>query len=359
MAKKHYEPFRIFKRGKIYHTYISIPAEGAKHIILRESTGCLEAKEAEFYSLRRIKEIQEKLRRKRNGELDRITIDDAFTRYFSENGQYLSKPEQIISRLITIKNALPVKYLDEIDEVIINNFKNQFKDKMSDSTINRYLAHIGAVVNTAKNTWKVKTTPIIIQKFKYAEPDEVVKFLPNWEEAQRIIDKAAKHLQPIIYTALYTGLRLGNLLNLKWENINFSSDIITVKIKSRKKQGGKNHTVPIIPPLREILMKQPRINEYVFNFRGKHINSVSSSWNNIFYKRDKKGRFTKELKDITLPYINFHILRHTAATWVLRATKNLKLTKEILGHSDIKTTLKYAHILDEEKRDGLNAVYNV
>ena len=165
-------------------------------------------------------------------------------------------------------------------------------------------------------------------------------------------------MKPIIYTALYTGLRLGNLLNLKWENINFSANIITVKVKSRKKQGGKNHTVPIITPLLKIFENQPRINEYVFNYKGKPIHSISSSWRNIFYKRDKKGNFTKELKDITLPYINFHVLRHTAATWILRETKNLKITKEILGHSDVKTTLKYAHILDDEKRDALNSLYN-
>ena len=78
----------------------------------------------------------------------------------------------------------------------------------------------------------------------------------------------------------------------------------------------------------------------------------------IFYKEDKARKFTKELKDPTLPYINFHALRHTAATWILRKTNNLRITKEILGHSNINTTMKYAHVLDAEKRDALNAVFD-
>ena len=359
MAKKHSDPYRVFKRGETYHTYISFPTEGSKHIIVRESTGCFEEKEAKLYSIRRVAEIQEQLRRKRNGELERMTIEEAFMKYFKEKGQFLTKPEQLISRLIKIKNALPVSYLDEIDEVVITNFKNQYIGKMSNATINRYLYHISTVLNTAKNEWTIKTTPLIMKKFKLTEPDENVKYIKDWDTLQRIIDKAAPHLKPIIYTGIYSTLRRGNILSLKWENIDFALKNIHTKVKDKTKQNGKNHSVPIVPKLLTVLENQPHINEYVFNYKGKPIKSISSSWRNIFYKRDKSGRFTKELKDETLPYINFHTLRHTAATWILRKTKDLRVTKEILGHADIKTTLKYAHILDDAKREALNSVFSV
>ncbi|MBO6290226.1 MAG: site-specific integrase [Alphaproteobacteria bacterium] len=288
-----------------------------------------------------------------------MTIEEAFMKYFKEKGQFLTKPEQLISRLIKIKNALPVSYLDEIDEVVITNFKNQYIGKMSNATINRYLYHISTVLNTAKNEWKIKTTPLIMKKFKLTEPDENVKYIKDWDTLQRIIDKAAPHLKPIIYTGIYSTLRRGNILSLKWENIDFALKNIHTKVKDKTKQNGKNHSVPIVPKLLTVLENQPHINEYVFNYKGKPIKSISSSWRNIFYKRDKSGRFTKELKDETLPYINFHTLRHTAATWILRKTKDLRVTKEILGHADIKTTLKYAHILDDAKREALNSVFSV
>ena len=356
MAKKHSDPYRVFKRGKTYHTYISFPAEGSKHIIVRESTGCFEEKDAKLYSLRRVAEIQEQLRKKRNGELDRMTIEEAFMKYFNEKGQLLTKPEQLISRLIKIKNTLSITYLDEIDETAICNFKNQFMGKVSNSTINRYLYHISAVVNTAKNEWKVKTTPLVMKKFKLTEPAENIKYLKNWDEAHKIIDKAASHLRPIIYTALYTGLRLGNLLNLKWEQIDFSSNNINVKIKDKNTQGGKNHSVPIVPNLLTILKNQPHINEYVFNYKGNPIKSIKSSWRSIFYQRDENGRFTKELKDMSLPYINFHTLRHTAATWLYRKTRDLRVVMKMLGHADIKTTLKYAHLENDDVREGMESI---
>lgn len=153
-------------------------------------------------------------------------------------------------------------------------------------------------------------------------------------------------------------MREGNILGLKWENIDFNNNTINLKVKDRCRQGGKNLAIPMIDKLRDIFLNIPRTNEYVFNFRNEPIKSIRSSWYSIFYKRDSKKRFTKELKDPTLPYVNFHTLRHTAATWILRQTNNLRITKEILGHADIKTTLKYAHVLDSEKRDALNSVFN-
>ena len=81
------------------------------------------------------------------------------------------------------------------------------------------------------------------------------------------------------------------------------------------------------------------------------MNDIKHSWHSIFY--DNRGK----LKDPALPYTNFHTLRHTAATWILKKTNNLKITQEILGHANITTTMKYAHVMDEEKRRALNSVF--
>ena len=132
----------------------------------------------------------------------------------------------------------------------------------------------------------------------------------------------------------------------------------------------------MIDALKKILLSLPRINEYCFNFRGKPIKSITRSWHFIFYKyvpadkieagdvienrliKNKKVPYKRVLRTPELPYTNFHTLRHTAATWILKKTNNLRITKEILGHSDIKTTMKYAHVMDEEKRNALNSVFS-
>ena len=357
MAKQHNIPFRLYKRGEVYHAYLSFVSENGNRIQLRETTGTTSEREATEYCIKRIQEIQAKAHQSATGELPCITIDNAFGRYYYEKGQYNTRPHQTLTRLENIKKIIKVQYLHEINETTIADFIRQQRGNISNSTINRYLALISVILNTASYEWHVKTATIRIGKLKLKEPAENIKYLKDWSVAQKIIDNASPHLKPIIYTALYTGMRLGNILTLQWENIDFTSNTINIKVKDRTKAGGKNLSVPMIDQLATVLQAQPRINEYVFNFRGKPVKSIMSSWRNIFYKRDANGVFTKQLKDASLPYVNFHTLRHTAATWILKKTNNLRITKEILGHADIKTTMKYAHVLDEEKRNALNKVF--
>lgn len=384
MAKRHNEPYRLFKRGEIYHAYISYIAETGERIQLRETTHCMDETQAVNYCIQRLAELQKKTRQQISGELPSITIDEAFARYFLEKGQYLSRPQEKITRLNKLKKDFAVTFLHDIDETIINRFVNINKSSLSNATINRYLSIYSVIRKTAEEEWKVKTYPIKISKFMLKEPAENIKYLKDWSIAQKIIDRAAPHLKPIIYTALYTGLRLGNILGLKWDNIDFTTASINIKVKDRTKLDGKNHSIPIYPDLMKIIKEQPQINDYVFNFRGKPIKSIIRSWHYIFYdfvpisKKDLKpddvyetrtiiNKNTKEpesviykrvLRDPALPYINFHTLRHTFATWVLRKTNNLRTTKELLGHADIRTTLKYAHTMDEEKRRALDSVFS-
>lgn len=376
MAKRHNEPYRLFKRGEIYHAYISFISETGERIQLRETTGRNTEQGAISYCLKRIAEINKKEHYKSIGELEPITIDEAFGRYFQEKGRFLSLPKQRFARLKKLKSELPVSYLHEIQEPQITSFINNNRHSLTNSTINRYLFLLSAVITTARDEWKVKTYPLKISKFKLTEPAENIKYLKDWEVAQRIIDQASPHLKPIIYTALYTGLRLGNLLNLKWSELDFNNDLITLKVKDKTKEGGKILSLPVIPQLKEILLQQPKINDFVFNYQGKPIKSITRTWHSVFYKwqptkkptaqdvietRKKDGKtviYKRVLKDPTLPYVNFHTLRHTAATWILKKTNNLRITKEILGHSNINTTMKYAHVLDDEKRKALNSVFD-
>lgn len=356
MAKRHNQPYRLYKRGEIYHAYFSFISEGQR-VRFRESTGSTDEARANEYCIKRISEISAKNKELASGELPSITIADAFARYFKEKGQYYSQSTALLQRLIRIKNNVNVKYLHELDKKALGDYVNLRKSKVSNSTINRELAALSAIRTLARDFWECRINQARPFQFKQIEPAEHIKFLPDWDYAQKIIDRATPSLRPIIYTALYTGMRRGNILNLKWENINLTDNTISILVKDKNTLGGKNLTIPIVPQMRELLLQQPRINEYVFNRNGKPIKNVNRDWYRIFYKEDKKRQFTKELKDTELPYINFHALRHTAATWILRKTNNLRITKEILGHSNINTTMKYAHVLDSEKRDALNAVF--
>ena len=345
MAKRHAEPYRLFKRGDIYHAYISYVSETGERVRFRESTGRVAEQDAIKHCIERIAELQKKDKQQASGELPSITIKEAFGRYFLEKGQFNTRPKQTLTRLNNIKNDIGVEYLHQITETAINALISKYRTTLSNSTINRYLALISVILNVAEFEWRVKTYRLKMQRFKLKEPAENIKFLKDWNHAQRIIDGAADHLKPIIYTALYTGLRESNILNLKWENIDFKNNTINIKVKDKNKDGGKNLSIPMIDKLKEILQALPRESEYVFTYKGDRIKDIKKSWHTA-------------LKNANIPYTNFHTLRHTCATWLLKKTGNLKLTQQVLGHADIKTTVKYAHVLDDEKRNALEEVFN-
>lgn len=343
-------PYRIYQRGDVFHAYYSFVTEDRQRIQLRETTGRTSLEEAERYCIQRIAELQKKARQQASGELPSLTIDDAFGLFYQKHAQYYARPEETLRKLALIKSFISVKYLHEIDTAELSDYIQRRKATVSNGTINRELVIISSLITQCR-LWKYKTSDVRPNKLKLKEPAENIKYLKDWAIAQKIIDAAAPHLKPIIYTALYTGLRRGNILSLKWEDLDFANDLINVKVKDKNTVGGKNLTIPMIGKLKEILLAQPHINDYVFNYHGEPMNDIKHSWHSIFY--DNRGK----LKDPALPYTNFHTLRHTAATWILKKTNNLKITQEILGHANITTTMKYAHVMDEEKRRALNSVF--
>ncbi len=357
MAKQHNQPFSLYKRGNIYHAYISFVASSGKRVQSRISTHQILPEKAAQYCLDYIEQIEKQIKLNTGHNEVEISCEEAFVLFFENIGKYHQNAKDTLLKLNTLLKYFNKK-LSEITPQDIANYIQIYRNQgKKPSTINRNLTVLSSVINFCRDR-NYHTPNIIIAKFKQKEPAENIKYLSDWSIAQKIIDNAAPHLKPIIYTALYTGMRKGNILGLKWDNLDFVSDTINIKVKDKNKIGGKNLSIPIIPQLKEILLQQPKVCEYIFTYKKKPIHNIDGAWRHIFYKRKDQRNFSKELKDPDLPYINFHTLRHTAATWILKATNNLRITQEILGHANIKTTLKYAHVLDGEKRRALNAVFS-
>lgn len=350
MGEKPRLPYRLYKRGETYWAYFSVVDETRTRHRFRETTGTSELRKAEKYCIQRVASIQQQGILKATGELPSVTIDVAFGDFYLKHGQYFARPDETFRKLEKIKSNLAVEYIHQIDNNELSDYIQRRKSEVSNGTINRELVILSSILTKCR-LWKYKTSDAKPVKFKLKEKAENIKYLDDWETAQAIIDKAKPHLKPIIYTALYTGLRRGNILALKWSELDFKNNLINVRVKDRTKDGGKNLTIPMIDKLKYILLNQPRINEYVFNYQGKPMSDIKHSWHSIFY--DSEGN----LRDPALPYTNFHTLRHTAATWILKKTNNLKITQEILGHANITTTMKYAHVMADEKRRALDAVF--
>jgi integrase len=145
------------------------------------------------------------------------------------------------------------------------------------------------------------------------------------------------HLKPMVLLALNTGMRQGELFNLKWEDVNFAGRILTVVGAMAK--SGKTRHIPLNDEALLVLCcwyKQRKESELVFpNANGGRLDNISTSWENI-------------IKAAQIKNFRFHDLRHDFASKLVMAGVDLNTVRELLGHSDIKMTLRYAHLAPEK-----------
>ncbi len=268
-------------------------------------------------------------------------MDAAADKWWLERGQF-QDPRGLVSRLNNLVLEIGAdRLLSEITKYEISEFILKCRARgRGNATINRYLALLSGICRCAREYWDCNAPTFSILSFKQIESKENIKYFKDMDTVQRLIEAAAPHIRPIILTALYTGMRRGRILNLTWNQIDFENNIITYIGKDKK-----NKSVPMVEPLRVVLEALPRDNDYVFTFRGHKINEFKNAWKHAF-----------EVAGI--PYLNFHALRHTTATWLLRSTGgNLRVVQRVLGHTNINTTLRYAHLLDSEADMAMNDLF--
>ncbi len=130
---------------------------------------------------------------------------------------------------ISIKHLLTYfkgKYLYEIVSLDAEDYKRKRKEEVSPSTVNRELTCLKTIFNKAKEWGKVKENPISKVKF-FKEENRRLRFLEK-EEIGKLISACEGNLAIIVTLALHTGMRKGEILSLKWRDIDFSRKIITL-----------------------------------------------------------------------------------------------------------------------------------
>lgn len=184
-----------------------------------------------------------------------------------------------------------------------------------------------------------------------------------------------------IKTALFTGLRLGELLGLQWGDIDYNAKTITVsrqvnrlkdyrpnaKAKTRlgiqedTKTRSSNRMISLPDQLIELLKRHKEIQSIKKNEWGKSYKNLDM----IFAREDGyyidpatfREHYQKKLKKAGLKHYTFHALRHTFATRALEANIPIKVVSQILGHASVQITMDtYSHVLPELQRESMNKI---
>ncbi len=160
------------------------------------------------------------------------------------------------------------------------------------------------------------------------------------DECDRLIEVCDKHLKPIVIAALHTGMRKGEILGLKWDNVDLKHGFILLD----RTKNGERREIPISQTLKSVLQGIIRRLDVPFVFydteTGKPFRNVQRSFNSAL-KRAKISDF------------RFHDLRHTFASQLVMAGIDLTTVRELLGHKTLTMTLRYAHLAPSHKVKAL------
>lgn len=176
-------------------------------------------------------------------------------------------------------------------------------------------------------------------KFKYIEyprPDKKLPIVLSVEEIQRMFTVCENKKHKVILGLLYScGLRVGELINLKWNHIDRSRNIINI-IQAK---GNKDRQVGLpteIIPLLEDYYREYKPKEYILNGQTLLQYSDRSVGEVIKQLAEKANIFNKK--------VHPHLIRHCYATHLVEAGTDINLIQKLLGHANIKTTNIYLHI---------------
>lgn len=224
---------------------------------------------------------------------------------------------------------------------------------ISNATVNRSTTEVLKKLFThAKEMWGVRfEREPKWRKHMLPEPQERVRELVG-DEADRLNAEIRTDYGPFFAFAVASGLRLRECL-LRWSEVNWSAGQI-----QKLGKGGKLVTVPITPTIRAILWPlQGHHSEHVFTYIAKRTRGgrVQGQRYPLTYS-GVKITWRRLRKRAGVEGFRFHDFRHDLATKLLRKTGNLKLVQRALNHANLKTTLRYAHVLDSEVAEALEQV---
>ncbi len=271
--------------------------------------------------------------------------------------------------------------LNEITPPVIEKWRLRRKGEgLKPASINRQLADLKSCLNRAIEDWGLlKENPIIKVKLEKKDKNAKVRYLTEGEESKLYAaldereqsikegrDKANEwrtergyplysdlkkstyvdYLKPCILLSLNTGLRRNELFNLKWADVDIDRKVITVNAETAK--GGTTRHIPLNQEALTVLKLWKRQEglkslllidgtKYIFpNEDEQPFHDVRTSWGNV-------------LRKAKIHNFRWHDLRHSFASKLVMAGVDLNTVRELLGHSDYKMTLRYAHLAPEHK----------
>jgi len=330
----------VYKNTKNSKWYCKFQIKGErKHLLCDGAKNKLEAQSIEDSEKFRLRQQQVGLLPREESKLTVCKLVNIFLDYSKMNKKSYEQDKYRLDLLLD-KYLKVNQLIKEVKPIDIENLKKiMLADNKTKVNINRYLELLSKMFNIAiDNDWLEKNP--VKRNAKFPVKNYKVRYLSE-EEEQRLFEHLPEPIKPIVITALNTGLRKQNILDLKWDNINF--DFGYVEILENK--GNKHIKIPMTETLNTLFKRMERESEYIF------LNPQTKKP----YK-DFRRLWNKAKADAGIENFRFHDLRHTVATRLAKNNIPITTIKEILAHSDVSTTMRYSHAVSGDEIKAINVL---
>lgn len=240
--------------------------------------------------------------------------------------------------------------LSEITQRALDQHFAKRRHGRSNATVNREIDNARAVWRTAsKARFDVGEMPDW-GTLRLKVPKTVRPELTHTQEPE-LFGGIRADLIDVCDFALKSGWRKGEVMGLRWSDCDLGNGHAVTRIK-----GGDTICRPLTPMLIALIANQPKVGPFVFTYVCQKTRLKRMKGERYpMTKTVLRGPWEAARKAVGLSGFRFHDLRHTRGTRIVRQTGSLAAVKEALKHADIKTTLRYAHVLDDDVRRALDA----
>ena len=332
----------IYKRNKIFW----IRYAGLDGRTVYESSGSTKFKDAEDLLIKRKQTIKEG----KQPELKKIancTFRELVEKYLSwMEGRHRSAHDKRyrINLMLSDFGNLPLRHFNTL---LVEQYQTDLINRgFKPAGVNKRISILKAMFTKAVD-WNMVEEGTLkhVRKVKMLEENNKrLRFLSK-EECQELINLCDPHLRPIVITALNTGMRKSEILNLKWDNVDLKHGFILLD----RTKNGERREIPINDTLRRTLQGITRRLDIPYVF----YDSVSGK-----PYQDVKHSFHTALRRAGIRDFRFHDMRHTFASHLVMAGVDITTVKELLGHKTLTMTLRYSHLAPSHKIRAVDILDN-
>ncbi len=267
---------------------------------------------------------------------------DSFLAYSQARKKTFRNDSLMINRLKARFGDRPLKSLnaDAIELYLSERRKVghlKFGKPLSNNTLNGELRLIKSIINRAVSNGLLEKSLIkSVRGFKDVSRDRTL----TQEEYEALLGRCSPRLAVIVQLAYWTGMRRGEILGLRWDQVDFKNRVITLDASDTKTQ--EKREVPLTGELVGLIQRTPRTlgNPYVFTYQGKRIKNI-------------KTAFWSAVRAAGIKDFRFHDLRHCAVTNLRKAGVSDSVIMSISGHKTYAMFKRYNRIDREDRLEAL------